>query len=108
MAKAIITNLSGIEKLKREGKLKEYANVDELQRARERRKKAGKTDTPVYLLPDDHFRTRKRHTITMAKEAHAIAKKIGNGNVSGGIERALLHWLECPRTDRRKAKGRGK
>jgi hypothetical protein len=93
-----------IDRLEREGKLKQYRSLDEMQRARDARKKRGVQETPAHLLPEDHYRRRKRQTITMSSETRALAKKIGNGNISGGIERALLHWHDCPRTDRRRAK----
>jgi hypothetical protein len=98
-----------IERMRREGKLKTFANMDEARQAREAREQRGVKETPAYLLPDDHYRHRKRYTITLSNEAHAIAKKIGKrgstrANVSGGIERALFHFHDCPRTDRRRAK----
>lgn len=101
-----------IERLKREGKLKTFANMDEAREAREAREKRGVKETPAYLLPDDHFRSRKRYTITLSDEAHAIAKKIGKRgggrtNVSGGIERALFHFFDCPRTDGRRMRTKG-
>jgi hypothetical protein len=93
-----------IEQLKREGKLKVYSTPEEMQRAREERKQRGVVETPVYLLPDDHFRKRKRCNVTLSKEARTIAKRIGGGVVSRGIERALLHWGDCPRTKKRGTK----
>lgn len=96
-----------IRRLRKEGKLREFANMDEARAAREERKKRGVKETPVYLLPEDHYRKRKRQTITMDPQVRAIAKKIANGNISRGIERALLHWFDCPRTDRRRMKTRG-
>jgi hypothetical protein len=71
-------------------------------------KRARKRGEKFELLPEDANRNRKRYTITLSAQAHAIARKIGKQgtrtNVSGGIERALLHWLDCPRTDRRSKK----
>ncbi len=90
-----------IARLKREGKLKQY---DSLEQAREARQKRSAKETPAHLLPDDHFRKRKRSNMTLSSEARAIAKKIGNGVVSRGVEAALLHWKDCPRTDRRRRK----
>lgn len=85
------------ERLKSTGALREFGSYAEAQAARAKRK-----ETPVYLLPEDHYRKRKRQTITMDPKARAIAKKIGDGNISRGIEHALLHWFDCPRTDRRR------
>jgi hypothetical protein len=96
-----------VEKLRREGKLRVFNNMEEARAARkERMQRTGidETTTPAHLLPEDHYRKRKRYTITLSKDAHAIAKKVANGNVSRGIENALLHWHDCPRTDRRRRK----
>lgn len=56
------------------------------------------------IAPEDANRKRKRYTMTLSAQAHAIAKKIDKGNVSGGVEKALLHWFDCPRTDQRRRK----
>lgn len=95
-------DLSLIERMKKEGKLKQYDSIEEAQQARAGRKKRGVKETPAHLLPDDHYRKRKRANITLGADARAIAKKIGNGVISRGCERALLHWHDCPRTDRRR------
>jgi hypothetical protein len=72
-------------------------------------KRARKRGEKFVLAPEDANRNRKRYTITLSAQAHAIARKIGKQaggrtNVSGGIERALMHWFDCPRTDRRRRK----
>jgi hypothetical protein len=93
-----------IARLQREGRMivhdKPYAQ------AKEERERSGRKlkEKPAYLLPDDHFRKRKRVNTTLSTDAKAIAKKIGAGNISRGIEAALLHWFDCPRTDRRRRK----
>lgn len=85
-----------IRALRREGKLREFKSMDEARAAREARKKRGIEETPAHLLPDDYFRKRKRVNTTLSTKARAIAKKIGAGNVSQGIERALLHYHANP------------
>jgi hypothetical protein len=91
-----------IEKLRKEGKLKEFKNADEARQAARARKKRGVEEMPLHLLPDDYFRKRKRANVTLSSSARATAKKLGNGVMSRGIERALLHYQECPRTGRKK------
>lgn len=91
-----------IEHLKRTGQLREYSSLQELREARAKR--GAKDPPPAYLLPEDHYRKRKRRNVTLSPQALAIAKKIHQGNVSQGIERALFHYHDCPRTDRRKKK----
>lgn len=91
-----------LEHMRKTGALKEYASLEEMRKAREKR--GVKEKAPAYLLPDDHFRKRKRRNITLSPQALAIAKKIDQGNVSRGIECALVHYFECPRTDRRRKK----
>lgn len=93
-----------IKRARAEGKLKEFRNMEEAAAARDARAKRGVVETPVHLLPEDHYRSRKRYTITLPPDARALAKKIGDGNVSGGIERALRHFQDCPRTDGRTKK----
>jgi hypothetical protein len=71
---------------------KQYRTYNELKEARER---AGKKPEPeAVLLSDDEVRKRKRRNVTLSPQAIAIAKKIENGNVSRGIERALFEWWE--------------
>lgn len=40
-------------------------------------------------------RTRERIYVTLDPDARRIARKIGNGVVSRGIDRALFHFDEC-------------
>lgn len=47
------------------------------------------------LLAVDHARKRKRTYITMDPEAISIARKIGNGVISRGVDRALFHFADC-------------
>lgn len=89
-------NPEWLERMKRTGALKQFGSLAEMRAARAAREKRGVVETPAHLLPDDHFRKRKRVNTTLSTKARAIAKKIGNGNVSQGIERALLHFHENP------------
>jgi hypothetical protein len=66
--------------------------------------RARKKGVDFELLPDDAHRIRKRRNITLSPRALAIAKKLADGNVSRGIERALFHFHDCPRTDGRRKK----
>lgn len=97
-------NPEWLERMKRTGALKQYDSFEEMQAARAARKRRGVVEKPAHLLPDDHFRKRKRANITLDPTALAIAKKLAGGNISRGIERALFHYHDCPRTDRRRAK----
>lgn len=92
-----------LKRMLESGELKQYGSLEEMRAARKARG-VRDDDTPVHLLPEDHYRKRKRYTITLSPDAHALAKKVANGNVSRGIEYALLHWQDCPRTDRRRRK----
>lgn len=56
------------------------------------------------ILPDDAHRKRKRRNVTLSPRALAIAKKLAEGNVSRGIERALFHFDDCPEAAARKRK----
>lgn len=64
------------------------------------RKRGGKFE----ILPDDAHRKRKRRNVTLSSKAVAIAKKLADGNVSRGIERALFHFHDCPEAAARKQK----
>lgn len=97
-------NPEWLERMKRTGALKQFDSLEEMREAREQRTKRGVVEKPAHLLPDDHFRKRKRANITLDPTALAIAKKLAGGNISRGIERALFHYHDCPRTDRRRAK----
>lgn len=94
-------NTEWLERMKRSGALKQYDSIEEMREARAQRTKRGVVEKPAHLLPDDHFRKRKRSNITLDPTALAIAKKLAGGNISRGIERALFHYHDCPRTDRR-------
>lgn len=80
--------------------LKVYSSYEELKAARAQR--GAKEPPAAHLLSDDHFRKRKRVNCTLGPQAIALAKKLGNGVASRGVEFALLHYIDCPRTDRRK------
>lgn len=67
-------------------------------------RKKRKQGTRFEISSEDANRKRKRYTMTLSAQAHAIAKKLANGNVSRGVEKALLHWFDCPRTDGRRRK----
>lgn len=74
-----------------------------LARIRARREgKIPKRDDPeMELLPADAIRKRKRRNITLSDEALRIARKLADGNVSRGIDRALTHYAECALANRR-------
>lgn len=94
-----------IKRARAAGKLKVFKSLEEVAAAREARAKRGVVEAPVHLLPDDHFRRRKRKNVTLDPTAIAIAKKLAGGNISRGIERALYHFQDCPRTDGRRKPG---
>jgi hypothetical protein len=46
------------------------------------------------LPPADHFRKRKRINLTLDPLAAAIAKKLGDGNMSRGLDRAVFFYRD--------------
>jgi hypothetical protein len=70
----------------------------EWQQRRERRARGELPEPPESkepLAPVDSNRKRVRTYVTMDPQARVIAKKIGNGVVSRGIDRALFHFADC-------------
>jgi hypothetical protein len=46
------------------------------------------------LPPADHYRARKRINLTLDAQAVHIAKKLGDGNVSRGVDRAIFFYRD--------------
>lgn len=57
------------------------------------------------LPPADSNRSRVRTYVTMDPDARRIAKRIGNGVISRGIDRALFHFADCRKVKRVKRNG---
>lgn len=76
---------------------------EEIARKRVKRKSGElKEDPGPELLPADSDRKRERIYLTLDPNAIAIARRIGNGVASRGVDRALFHFTEC-KTKRVKA-----
>lgn len=85
-------------------KVREFSKAEFQDRIAKRRSGQLAEPPPTKLAPVDSNRKRIRTYVTMDPQAKAIAKKIGNGIVSRGIDRALFHFDECSQS-RRRAKG---
>lgn len=65
----------------------------EIEERRVKRKTGELKDDPVpELLPADSNRMRQRIYVTLHPDAVGIARKLGNGVVSRGIDRALFNY----------------
>ncbi len=71
-------------------------------RMEKRRKGELPEPPPADLAPIDAPRKRMRFCITVPRGIMTIARRAGDGNASKGIEKALLHWQDCPRKRREK------
>jgi hypothetical protein len=83
-------------------KVREFTPSEFQERVKKRRRGELAEPPKATLLAADANRKRLRTYVTMDPNAKAIAKRIGNGVVSRGIDRALFHFDECPRIRRRK------
>lgn len=59
----------------------------------------------VDILKEDRaerYRRRSRRvtSVTLDPEVFEIAKRLGNGNVSRGLDRAIFHYVDCRRVER--------
>jgi hypothetical protein len=83
-------------------KIREFSKA-EWQARRERRARGELPEPPVIkIAPADSNRKRIRTYVTLDPNAKAIAKRIGNGVVSRGIDRALFHFVDCAKKGRSK------
>lgn len=79
---------------------------EEIANKRAKRKSGELKDDPgPELLPADSQRARQRIYVTLNPDSIAIARRIGNGVASRGIDLALFHFNDC-RTKRVKAHGK--
>jgi hypothetical protein len=85
-------------------KIREFSKAEFQDRVEKRRKGQLDEPPPATLATVDSNRKRIRTYVTMDPTAKAIAKKIGNGVISRGIDRALFHFGECEHAARRRGK----
>jgi len=52
------------------------------------------------LPPADYYRARKRINLTLDAQAVHIAKKLGDSNVSRGVDRALFYYRDSQQEKR--------
>lgn len=64
---------------------------------REKRRQGELKDPPVELLTADSNRARQRIYVTLHPDAVTIARRLGNGVVSRGIDRALFEFKSTKR-----------
>lgn len=88
-------------------KVREFSKEEWFERVEKRRRGELSEPEPAKpLAPVDSNRKRVRTYVTMDPQARAIAKRIGNGVVSRGIDRALFHFDECARAKKQPRKTR--
>lgn len=67
---------------------------EEIAHRRKLREQGKLVDKPIDLLPADAHRKRKRYSVTLDSAVVTYARKLGRGNLSRGIERALDERIE--------------